>query len=505
MLPSVEGLMLADPTLIGKGSFIGGVDCARSRNELVVTNPANNGCVRRVIEATDVDIEQALESAASAFRVWRNVAMRDRSIVLRKWQDLVLENKMDLARILVLEGGKVLAEAVREIEYAASYINWFSIDAEKGFRTAANEMSPGTLGLVTREPIGVCVAITPWNFPCAMLARKVAPALAAGCTVIAKPSENTPLSAMALAELANRAGIPAGGFNVIVSSRARHVAEMLLASPVVRMLTFTGSTRVGKSLSILASARVMRTCMELGGLAPFIVFEDCDIAAAVDGLMVSKFRHSGQTCISTQRVFVQDGELHDKFVEALQHRMASELVMGNGLSPSVNIAPLINAAAVMRVSKQVDDAISKGAKLVYGGRDLSALLTQQSQTSSNNFYPPSLLTGATDEMDIAKTETFGPVVAVFRFFTESEVIERANACEAGLAAYVYTGDVGRAMRLSRALEYGMVGLNTSSLSDCRAEFGGIKESGLGREGGASGIEEFLQVKYSLLKYPTTQL
>ena len=421
---------------------------------------------------------------AAAFHPWADKTAKERSAVLRKWFDLVLANRHDLATILTSEQGKPLVEALGEIDYAASYIEFYAEEAKR----VAGELLPSHRAdariMVLRQPIGVVAAITPWNFPAAMITRKIAPALAAGCTVVVKPALETPLTALALAELAHRAGFPAGTINVVTGD-ARAIGGVLTSHPKVRLVGFTGSTAVGKLLMAQASTTVKKVALELGGNAPFIVFDDADLDAAVEGAMLSKYRNMGQTCVCTNRIYVQSA-VHDAFVAKLKAR-AEALRVGDGFGEGVSQGPLITEAAVRKVEEHIADAIAKGANVATGGKrhDLG-----------HTFFQPTVLTGVTAEMKLAREETFGPLAPVFRFDTEVEVVAAANDTESGLAAYFYSRDVARIFRVIERLEYGMVGINTGLISTELAPFGGVKESGNSREGSAHGILEFTELKYA---------
>lgn len=511
-LPTRAGLALSDPNLLGPGSFIDGA-FGRTRSsdaDLIVTNPANGGIVRRVAEASDTDVHRALDAAEAAFSKWRLTSVQDRAKFMRRWHALVVENREDLARLITLENGKPLAEARTEIDYAASFIDWNVLTAAQGHGSSVVQREKDVSAYVTREPVGVCLLVTPWNFPAAMVTRKAAPALAAGCAIVVKPSELTPLIALALAELASRAGAPPGLFSVIATSRSGPVVELALQTPSVRLVSFTGSTRVGKIIAAKAAQRMVKTSLELGGHAPFIVYDDAHVETAVDGLISSKFRVSGQTCISPNRVYVQQGPTYDAFCTLLKDRMEN-LVMGNGLNEDVNLGPLISEAAVDRVGRHVDDAVERGATLVLG-RETESNKTMGAEMESDEengliedemklFFPPTLLLDVTDDMLMAKEETFGPVVGVLAFNEEHEVLRRANDnTEMGLAAYVYTKDGGRAMRAVRDLQFGILGVNHTNISSPATPFGGMKESGVGREGGVDALEPYTEVKYALMRF-----
>jgi len=455
---------------------------SHSGRTLEVLDPATGQHLGHVPACDGQDTRDAIEAAERALPSWSALTAHARAALLRKWHDLMLQHADDLALLMTLEQGKPLAEAKGEILYGASFVQWF---AEEGVR-AYGELIPATQAnrriLARKIPVGVCAAITPWNFPNAMITRKLAPALAAGCTVVVKPSELTPFSALALAELGKRAGFPAGVLN-IVTGLPEAIGTELTSNPTVRKLTFTGSTRVGKLLLRQCADTVKRVSMELGGNAPVIVFDDADLDQAIAGIMASKFRNSGQTCVCANRIFVQKG-IYKRLVE----RLASEvraLRVGCGTEAGVTIGPLINQAAIHKVVAHVEDAVAKGATVIEGGRTAE---------KGEQYYMPTLLTGASDDMLLASEETFGPVAALFNFDTEDEAIRRANATPFGLAAYIFTQDVSRSFRVSESLEYGMVGVNTGVISSPVAPFGGVKESGLGREGSHHGIDEFLEVQ-----------
>lgn len=476
-------ISLNDPALLRQKAYIDGQwRDAESGNTLDVINPANNEPLGTIPACDAVDTRAAIEAANRALPAWSALTAHQRAAMLRKWHDLMLANADELALIMTLEQGKPLAEARGEILYGASFVQWF---AEEGIR-AYGETIPAQQAsrriLVRKTPVGVCAAITPWNFPNAMITRKLAPALAAGCTVVVKPSELTPYSALALAELAERAGIPPGVLN-IVTGMPQGIGGELTANPTVRKLTFTGSTQVGKLLLRQCADTVKRVSMELGGNAPVVVFDDADLDQAVAGVMASKFRNSGQTCVCANRIYVQSG-IYDRFAARLSEEVR-KLKVGTGTEDGVSIGPLINDAALKKVVRHVDDAVSQGASVMVGGNSASR---------GQQFFEPTVLTGANDNMLVASEETFGPVAALFRFDSEEEVIRRANDTPYGLAAYLFSKDINRVFRVGEALEYGMVGLNTGVISSAVAPFGGVKESGLGREGSHHGIDEFLEVQ-----------
>ena len=475
---------LADPALLRTDLYVDGAwTSAEGDRRLAVTDPATREEIASVADATRADAVRAIEAAAAAFPAWAARTAKDRSIVMRRWFDLIVEHADDLAAIITAEQGKPLAEAKGEILYGASFVEWY---AEEGKRAYGDVIPTNVVGrqlLATREPIGVCAAITPWNFPMAMIARKVAPALAAGCVIVVKPAPSTPLSALAMAELADRAGIPAGVLTV-VPGPAEEVGTELTENAQVRKLTFTGSTAVGKHLIRATSRTVKKLSLELGGNAPLIVFDDADLDAAVQGAIDSKFRNAGQTCVCANRILVQDG-IHDAFVERFAAAVEA-LRVGNGFEDGSEQGPLIDEKAVEKVQSHVDDAVAGGATVVCGGGP---------HELGGTFYRPTVLTGATAEMRIATEETFGPVAPVFRFTEESEAVALANATESGLAAYFFSKDAARVARVGRVLEFGVVGVNTGLISYEGAPFGGVKQSGLGREGSRHGLDDFLELKY----------
>ncbi|MGB2063596.1 MAG: NAD-dependent succinate-semialdehyde dehydrogenase [Marinomonas gallaica] len=479
-------ITLAQPNLLRNQSYINGQWVpADSGKTFAVTNPANGETIADLADCGADETTRAIEAADVALTTWRRKTAKERSLILRKWHQLILDNQEDLGKIMTLEQGKPLAEAKGEILYGASFIDWFADEARRIYGDVIPTFAEGKRVLTIKQPVGVVATITPWNFPNAMIARKIAPALAAGCTVVARPSKETPLSALALAELAHQAGVPEGVLNIIVGSSSKDVGGVMTSHPTVRKLSFTGSTPVGKALQSQCSDTVKRTSMELGGNAPFIVFDDADIDAAIDGLMGCKFRNAGQVCISANRILVQDG-IYDEFADKLTKRVA-ELKTGNGLEEGVKVGPLINKGAVEKVVELVDDAVKKGAQVTVGGHD--------SEQGDERYYQPTVLTNVTDDMDVFSTEIFGPVAALYRFKTEDEAIERANNTPFGLASYFYSQGFSRIWRVSEALEYGMVGINEGGISTEVAPFGGIKESGNGREGSKYGIDDYVEIKY----------
>lgn len=448
-----------------------------------VVNPATGTILGTVPDMGRAETRRALAAANRAWPAWRSKTAQERSNILRRWYELLVENQEALAILMTAEQGKPLAESRGEIAFAASFIEWF---AEEGKRIYGDIIPPhqGDKRLVVlKEPVGVCAAITPWNFPSAMITRKAGPALAAGCTMVVKPAPSTPYSALALAELGERAGIPAGVFSVVTGSETE-IGSELTSNPLVRKLTFTGSTKVGKQLLAACAGTVKKVSLEMGGNAPFIVFDDADLDAAVEGAMISKYRNTGQTCVCANRFLVQDG-VYDAFAEKLAAAV-SNLKVGNGLDEGTRQGPMINMQAVEKVEAHISDALDKGARLVIGGRR---------HALGGNFFEPTVLAGAHPEMKIAREETFGPVAPLFRFSSEEEAISMANDTEFGLASYFYSRDLARAWRVGEALEYGMVAINTGLLATTVAPFGGIKESGLGREGSKYGIDDFLEIKY----------
>lgn len=459
---------------------------ADTKQTFNVIDPATGEIISTVPKMGQQEALNAVTAAEQALPLWRKKTAKQRSQILRQWFDLIMHHQEDLAYILTLEQGKPFAEAKAEIAYGAAYIEWFAEEAKRIYGDIIPSNAADQKILVNKQPIGVCAAITPWNFPNAMITRKVAPALAAGCTMIVRPASQTPLSAFAIAELALRAGIPAGVFNVITGSSSE-IGEVLTTDERVQKFSFTGSTEVGKKLIAQCASTVKKVSMELGGNAPFIVFNDADLDAAVTGAIASKFRNAGQTCVCANRIYVQSA-VYDLFIEKLVEAV-KQLKVGNGMQTGVDFGPVIDAAAIRKVTEHIDDAVSKGAQIVLGGKP---------HPCGALFFEPTIVKDVTAAMKVAKEETFGPVAPVFKFETEEEVIAYANDTEFGLASYFYTQDLGRAMRVSDALAYGMVALNTGILSNEVAPFGGIKQSGLGREGSKYGIEDYLEIKYVLL-------
>lgn len=447
-----------------------------------VLNPATGETIAKVAKAGKRETEAAIEAAARAFPGWRATTAKARSEILNRWYQLIIDNKDWLAQLMTAEQGKPLKEAAGEVEYAASFIQWFAEQAKRANGEIIPPAQPGTRIFATREPIGVVAAITPWNFPMAMLTRKLGPALAAGCTGVIKPANNTPLSAFALLALAQQAGVPDGVLNAVAGNTSQ-ISDAIMASQEVRKISFTGSTEVGKTLMRNAADTVKKVSLELGGNAPYIVFDDADLDAAVQGAIANKFRNAGQVCVSVNRFFIQDG-IYERFVDRLAEAV-QQLKVGDGREDGVVVGPLIEPAALKKVQQHVEDALSKGARVLTGGKP---------HALGGNFWQPTVLADARDDMLLAQEETFGPVAACLRFHTEEEVIERANATPFGLAAYFYTQNLQRVFRVASLLESGMVGINACAVSTELAPFGGVKESGLGREGSVLGLEEFLEVK-----------
>jgi succinate-semialdehyde dehydrogenase/glutarate-semialdehyde dehydrogenase len=468
-------------------NYIGRWCDAEEGRRFDVTDPATDAVVASVPDSGAADARAALEAAHAAFATWRAVPAKQRAQILKRWNDLIVAHQEDLGRLISREQGKPLAEGRGEVTYAASYVEWFAEEATRANGDVIPAPVVGRRMFALKEPVGVVAVITPWNFPAAMIARKIAPALAAGCTVVAKPAEDTPLTSLALVKLAEQAGVPPGVLNIVTASRQRaaEVVDVWLDDPRVRKISFTGSTPVGKHLARRSADTLKKLSLELGGNAPFIVFDDADLGAAVDGLMAGKFRNGGQTCVSPNRVFVQAG-VHDRFVEKLGARIKA-LKVGPASDEGSQIGPMINAKAVDKIDRHVKDAVGAGARVVVGGERLAAL--------GPNFFAPTLLVGADATMACSCEETFGPVVPVTRFETEDEVIAAANGTPFGLAAYFYSQDVSRIWRIAEALETGLVGVNEGALAAEAAPFGGVKESGYGREGSVHGLDDYLALKY----------
>lgn len=475
---------LANPALLRNQCFINGEWVGTPA--LAVINPATAQEIAKVPRLGAEEAAIAVHSAHAAFAGWSARTGKERSVVLRRWYDLIMKNRDDLARIMTSEQGKPLTEALGEIDYAASFIEFYAEEAKRVYGETIPPFKRGTKIIVSKQAAGVVSAITPWNFPAAMITRKCGPALAVGCTVVVKPASETPLTALALGFLAQEAGIPAGALNIITGPSAA-IGEVLTRHPLVRVVTFTGSTEIGKILMKQAADGVKKVGLELGGNAPFIVFDDADVPAAVEGALLSKFRNMGQTCVCANRIYVQDG-VYDAFVEQLAAAV-NRFKVGDGLEHGVTHGPLINTQALDKVEEHIADACAKGARVVTGGKR---------HALGGCFFEPTILADVTAKMLVAREETFGPVAPVFRFRSETEVVEAANETEFGLAAYFYTRDLGRAFRVGEKLEYGIVGVNSGLVSSEVVPFGGFKESGLGREGSHHGIEEFVEIKYMLL-------
>jgi succinate-semialdehyde dehydrogenase/glutarate-semialdehyde dehydrogenase len=475
---------LQDPTLFRQQCYINGqwLDAADG-GTFPVNNPATDKVIGTVPRMGAAETRSAIEAANAAFPAWRARTAAERSQLLRRWYELLLENKEDLAILMTAEQGKPLAESRGEITYAASFIEWFAEEGKRVYGDTIPTFQNDKRIVVIKEPIGVCAAITPWNFPAAMITRKAGPALAVGCTMILKPASLTPYSALALAVLAGRAGIPAGVFNVVTGASGAIGGE-LTANPIVRKLTFTGSTEIGKLLMQQCARTVKKVAMELGGNAPFIVFDDADLDAAVEGAIASKYRNTGQTCVCTNRFLVQSG-VYDAFAEKLSVAVG-RLKVGDGLKGETQQGPLIDMKAVAKVEEHIADAVAKGARIVTGG---------QRHALGGSFFQPTILADVTPAMAVAREETFGPVAPLFRFTSDEEAIRMANDTEFGLASYFYSRDIGRVWRVAEALEYGIVGINTGLISSTVAPFGGVKESGVGREGSRYGVDDFLEIKY----------
>jgi succinate-semialdehyde dehydrogenase/glutarate-semialdehyde dehydrogenase len=481
---------LQDPSLLKTDALINGQWVA-GETRFEVRDPATGRVLAEVPNLGAAEAEAAVQAADKAWPAWRAKTAKERGAILMRWYQLLQQHAEDLARIMTAEQGKPLAEARGEVGYGASFIEWFAEEAKRVYGETVPTTDGNKRYLVIKQPIGVCAAITPWNFPIAMITRKVAPALAAGCPVVIKPAEATPLSALAVAELAQRAGMPAGVLNVLTADAQRSidVGKVLCDSDLVRHLSFTGSTEVGRILMKQCAPTIKKLGLELGGNAPFIVFDDADLDSAVEGALASKYRNAGQTCVCANRLYVQDG-VYDAFVAKLAERVG-QLKVGNGFEPGVQVGPMIEPAAVAKVEAHVADALAKGARLVGGGARVQGL-------ESNLFYAPTVLADVTGDMLCTREETFGPVAPVQRFATEAEAIALANATEFGLASYFYSRDIGRIFRVGEALEYGMVGINTGIISTAEVPFGGVKQSGLGREGSHHGMDDYIEIKYLCL-------
>jgi succinate-semialdehyde dehydrogenase/glutarate-semialdehyde dehydrogenase len=477
-------LALKDPSLLKSQCYVNGAWSGEGVD--AVDNPASGALLARVPRFGAAETTAAVEAAEAAFKPWARKTAKERSAILRKWFELIMANQEDVAQIMTAEQGKPIAEARGEVAYAASFVEFYAEEAKRIYGETIPSPFPDSRIIVQKQAIGVCAAITPWNFPAAMITRKCAPGLAVGCTFVVKPAPDTPLTALALAELAHRAGLPAGVLNIITGDAAA-IGGVMTSHPAVRFIGFTGSTPVGKLLMQQAASTVKKVALELGGNAPFIVFDDARLDKAVEGAVIAKYRNMGQTCVCTNRLFVQDG-IYDAFVE----KFAAEVIklkVGNGAEVGVMQGPLINEKAIEKVERHVADAVGQGATLVAGGKR---------HALGRTFYEPTVLANVTTRMLITREEVFGPVAAIYRFKDEDEVVALANATPFGLASYIYTNDLGRAFRVTEALDYGMVGVNAPILGTEVAPFGGVKESGLGREGGRHGVEEFVEMKYLLI-------
>ena len=480
--------MLKDPTLLATKAYVAGawID-ADDGGTFAVTNPARGDVICSVPDLGRAEVARAIAAAEVAMKAWQKRTAKDRANILRKWFNLMMEAQDDLGAILTAEMGKPLAEAKGEIAYGASFIEWFGEEAKRIYGETIPGHQPDKRITVLKQPIGVVASITPWNFPNAMITRKCAPALAAGCGFVGRPAAETPLSALALAVLAERAGVPAGLFSIVTSRRSSDIGKEFCENPAIRKLTFTGSTEVGRILLRQAAGQVLKCSMELGGNAPFIVFDDADLDAAVAGAILSKYRNNGQTCVCANRIYVQAG-VYDAFAAKLKEAV-EKLVVGDGLTPGSDLGPLINEDAVIKIEDHIADVLAHGGEVITGGRR---------HGNGGTFFEPTIVTGATQSMKVAQEETFGPLAPLFRFDTEDEVVGYANDTIFGLAAYFYARDIGRITRVQESLEYGIVGVNTGIISTEVAPFGGVKQSGLGREGSHHGIEDFLEMKYVCL-------
>jgi succinate-semialdehyde dehydrogenase/glutarate-semialdehyde dehydrogenase len=477
---------LIDATLLKSGSYLNGKWSVKAEQHAKVINPATGEVISTICLSNHEDAKTAIIAANDAFQKWKNTSVNTRFELLKKWFDLIIANKQDLATIMTLEQGKPMAESLGEIDYGASYVEWFAEEAKRVYGDVINLPGQDRQGLVIRQPIGVVAAITPWNFPNAMITRKAAPAIAAGCTIIIKPALETPLSALALAELAERAGIPAGVINIIVGE-SRELGKVFTDSPIIRKLTFTGSTPVGKILMRQCADTVKRTSMELGGNAPLIIFDDADLDKAVDATIASKYRNSGQTCICANRILVQDN-IYQTFVTKLANKVKA-FQLGNGIDKETTHGPLVSEKAANDVNNLVQQAIKQGAKVEIGGK-ISAL--------GNCYFEPTILTNVDSKMDIFSEEIFGPVAPIFTFSDEQEAIDMANDTRFGLASYIFTNNIARAWRMATNIEYGMVGINEIAISSAMVPFGGVKESGNGREGSKYGLDDYTEMKYICL-------
>ncbi|WP_338846658.1 NADP-dependent succinate-semialdehyde dehydrogenase [Massilia sp. W12] len=480
-------LQLKDPSLLRQQAYINGVWCdADDGKTLAVSNPATGEQIGVMAYMGATEARRAIEAADAALPAWRKKNAKERAAILRKWHDLMMANQEDLALIMTSEQGKPMTESRGEIAFAASFLEWFGEEAKRICGDVMQSPWNDKRTVVLKEPIGVCAAITPWNFPAAMITRKVGPALAAGCTIVVRPADLTPYSALAMAVLAERAGVPPGVFSVI-TGQSRAIGGEMTSNPIVRKLTFTGSTEVGRVLMQQCAPTIKKLSLELGGNAPFIVFDDADLDAAVEGALISKYRNAGQTCVCANRIYVQDG-VYDAFAEKFAAAV-QKLKVGNGVEPGVTQGPLIDQKAVQKVEEHIADALAKGGRLLTGGKR---------HALGHSFFEPTVVADVTSDMRVAKEETFGPLAPLFRFKTDEEVLQMANDTEFGLASYFYSRDIGRIWRVAEGLESGMVGVNTGLISNEIAPFGGIKQSGLGREGSKYGIEDYLEIKYVCL-------
>ncbi|CAG8535930.1 12682_t:CDS:2 [Ambispora leptoticha] len=481
---TVNMLKLKDPSLFREASFISGAWVKSVTGKtFTVLDPATENEIGKAPDMDKEDTQKAIKAASEAFKSWSGQTAKYRHDVLKNWYSLIIEHQQDLASILTQENGKPVSEALGEIKYGANFIEWFAEEATRTYGDVIPSPIKNQRFVVQKQPVGVVGIITPWNFPNAMITRKVGAALAAGCTVVVKPASETPFSALAMAELANRAGLPKGVYNVVTShEKYKEVGLEMTTNPIIKKISFTGSTAVGKMLMEQSSSTLKKVTLELGGNAPFIVFDDADIDAAVEGAITSKFRSSGQTCVCANRIFVQSS-VHAEFASHLTQKV-SNFRVGNGFDSNTTHGPLISRKAIEKCTRHVDDAVSKGAEILIGGKHVGG-----------NFYEPTVLSNLHPEMLIAQEETFGPIAGIFKFDTEEHVIEMANSTESGLAGYFYSRDIGRCWRVAEALEVGMVGINTGIISSCEAPFGGIKQSGIGREGSKYGIDEYLNIKY----------
>ncbi|MBK8525465.1 MAG: NAD-dependent succinate-semialdehyde dehydrogenase [Betaproteobacteria bacterium] len=477
-------MQLTEPLLLRSNAYIDGRwEAADSGATLLVIDPATGDKLGEVPLMGAGETTRAVAAAEAALPAWRARTAKERAAIMRRWFELILAHGDDLARMITAECGKPLAEAKGEVGYGASFVEWFAEEAKRAYGETIPPVVADKRLITIKQPIGVCAAITPWNFPLAMITRKVAPAIAAGCTVVVKPAEQTPLTALALAKLAHEAGLPPGVFNVLTGDPVA-IGGVLTASPIVRHLSFTGSTEVGRLLMAQSAPTIKKLALELGGNAPFIVFDDADVDAAVEGVLIAKYRNTGQTCVCANRILVQGG-VYQAFAEKLAARVA-QLQVGAGSEPGVVQGPLIDGAGLEKVEAHIADAVAKGARVLTGGKR---------HARGGNFFEPTVLSGVTKEMRVAREETFGPVAPLFPFQTEEDAIAMANDTEFGLAAYFYSRDIGRCFRVGEALEYGMVGVNTGLISNEVAPFGGVKQSGIGREGSKYGLEEYLEIKY----------